>query len=130
MEHPHCPFYAASDGFFYTTTSPTPEFYLADAELLFFPAGELLSKSVATKMGNLTYQAVFLPDIYSPPLGFRKPTNIRLDAFVRSIKLLGRAYTPFLSTIDALQPLLDILFSRKNRNPNKFAIPTCSYASL
>jgi hypothetical protein len=33
-------------------------------------------------------------------------------------------------TINALQPLLDIWFSDVNTNPDEFAIPTCSYASL
>jgi hypothetical protein len=76
------------------------------------------------------YQAAFLPKICSPPLGFRWPTDIGLNTFVKSLELLGRAYKPFLFMIDALQPLLDTWFSRANTDPTEFAIPTCSYASL
>jgi hypothetical protein len=131
MEHPHCPILAASEGFSRATTSPTPEFYLADASKkppLFFPAGELLSKSVASKTGDLVYRAIFLPEICSPPLGFRWPRDIGLGAFVKSLELLAQVYTPLLLTIE---PLLDTWFSCINTNPMEFAIPTwCSYASL
>jgi hypothetical protein len=111
MEHPHCPIIAASEGFSCATTSSTPEFYLTDAKPLFFPAGKLFSKSVEIEPGESTYLAIFLPKICSPPLGLRWPTDIGLDEFVKSLELVGRAYKPFLLTIDALQPLLATWFS-------------------
>jgi hypothetical protein len=48
------------------------------------------------KPGDLTYRAIFLPKICSPPLGFCWPTDIGLEAFVKSLELLDRAYKPFL----------------------------------
>jgi hypothetical protein len=96
---------------------------LADANPLFFPAGELFSESVEIEPGESTYRALFLPKICSPLLGFRWPTDIGLDTFVKSLELLGRVYKPFLFTIEALQPLLAT-------DPTEFVIPTCSYASI
>jgi hypothetical protein len=53
MEQPHCPILAASEGFSRATPSPTPpELYLADANPLFFSAGELFSKSVEIEPGE------------------------------------------------------------------------------
>jgi hypothetical protein len=99
MEHPHCPILAASEGFSQATTFPTPTFYLADAKPLFFPAGELFSESVEIEPVVLTNRAIFPPKIYSPPLGFRWPTDIGLDAFVKSLELLRRVYKAFLSSL-------------------------------
>jgi hypothetical protein len=130
MEHPHCHILAASEGFSRATTSPTPELYLSDANPLFFPAGELLSKSVEIGAGDSTYQSVFITEIFSPSLGFCWPTDIGLDTFVKSLEFLGRQYKPFLLTIDALQPRLATWFSSVSTNPTEFAILACSYASL
>jgi hypothetical protein len=130
MEQLHCPILAASEGFSQATPFPTPELYLADTNRLFFPADELFSKSAVIEPGESTYQALFLPKICSSSLGFRWPTDIGLDAFVKSLKLLGRAYKPFLFTIDTLQPLLVTWFSRVATDPTEFAITTCSYASI
>jgi hypothetical protein len=45
MEYPHCAILAASEAFSRATATPTPELYFADAKSLFFPAGELFSKT-------------------------------------------------------------------------------------
>jgi hypothetical protein len=70
MEHPHCPILVASEGFSRPTTSPTPKLYLADTNPLFFPSGELFSKSVEIEPGDSTYRAVFLLKVCSPPPWF------------------------------------------------------------
>jgi hypothetical protein len=130
MEDPQRPILAASKGFSHATVSLTPDLYLADANPLIFPADELLSKLVQIPQGAPTYHAIFLPEICYPPLGLRWPTDIGIEAFMKSLELLGRAYKPFLLTIDALQPILEFWFSNVNTYPSEYVVPTCSCTSL
>jgi hypothetical protein len=110
LELPHCPILAASEGFSRAIAQQTPQLYLEDAQPLFFPAGELISKLVLLTEGDPTYRAIFLPKICSPPLGLHWPTDIGIDAFMESITLLGTPYKPFLSTIAGIQPALEAWF--------------------
>jgi hypothetical protein len=89
MEHPHCPILMASEGFSHATVFPTPELYFADGKPLFYPAGELISESVEFDQGDHTYQAILLLEICSPPLNFCWPKDIGIEAFIKSLELLG-----------------------------------------
>jgi hypothetical protein len=77
-EDPHCPVIAASEGFSCAVASATPQLYLKDAKLLFFPYGELLCETVAISDGT-TYHSYLLPEVCSPPLGLIWPTDIYLN---------------------------------------------------
>jgi hypothetical protein len=59
VEKPHCPTPAASEGFSRNSASDIPQLYIEDAQLMFFPAGELLSKLVAINQGDPTYCTFF-----------------------------------------------------------------------
>jgi hypothetical protein len=130
LNHPHCPILAASEGFSRATTSPTPQLYLEDDQPVFFPAGELLSKMVAIANSGPTYQAFYLPETCSPPLAFCWSTNLSINDFFESLKLLGRSYTIFLQTLEVIKPALATWFDKVSANPHSYAIPVCSYSSI
>jgi hypothetical protein len=123
-------YFSGLQGFLSSYHSSYTRVILGRRQASLFPAGEIFSESVEIEPGDSTYRDIFPPKICSPPIGFRWPTDIGIEAFIRSLKLLGRAYTPFLFTIDALQPILATWFSHVTTNPTEYAIPACSYATI
>jgi hypothetical protein len=131
LDQPHCPILAASEGFSRATTSPTPQLFLDDAKPMFFPAGELISEMVVLIANSgPTYRAFYLPETCSPPLGFCWPTDLSMDDFFESLKLLGSSYKIFMQTLEAIKPALAVWFDEVSANPTAFAILVCSYSSI
>jgi hypothetical protein len=126
----HCPLLAATEGLSHDITAPSMQTYLADANPIFFPQGELICSTVTLDPSNTTYRAFFLPEICSPPICLAWPLNISLDAFVESITALGKAYKPFLLCVEALTPALTVWFPAVSAHPDAFLVPACKYTKM
>jgi hypothetical protein len=81
------------------------QLYTEDAQPMLFPGGELFSKLVDIDQGVI-------------------------DAFLESLKLLGRPYKPFLKTLESIQSALEAWFQAASDDPIAYAIPACSYSSI
>jgi hypothetical protein len=55
--------------------------------------------------------------------------SIGLDDCIKSVKVLGRSYKPFLQTLEALQPVL-AWFPAVAADPSAFAILAFSYLAM
>jgi hypothetical protein len=104
--------------------------YLANANPLFFPTGELICSTVTLNPSNTTYQVFLLLKICSPLIGLAWPLNIGFDAFVESITALGKAYKTFLICIKALTPALTVWFPAVAAHSDAFLIQACRYTEL
>jgi hypothetical protein len=126
----HCPLLAATKGLSRDIADPSMKNYLANANPLFFPQGELSCSTGTLDPSNTTYQAFLLPEISSPPIGLAWPLNIGLDAFMESITALRKAYKPFLLCIKALTPALILQFPAVSAHPDAFLVHACQYTEL
>jgi hypothetical protein len=103
---PQCPVLAASEGLSHSIASPTPQLYLEDAQPIFPPTGELICGTLDDDQAGSAYPGFLLPKIYSPLLGLVWPTTIGFAKFKESVQVLGRAYKPFVSLLDTIEPQL------------------------
>jgi hypothetical protein len=72
----HCPLLVATKGLSRNIVTPSMKTYLADANPIFFPQGELICSTVTLDPSNATYRAFLLPEICSPPIGLAWSLNI------------------------------------------------------
>jgi hypothetical protein len=127
IKEPHCPVLGALEEFLCAVASATPPLYLEDANPLFPPSGKLLFGTVNIGPNRTPYSSFLLPEICSPPLGLIWPTNIGFNRFRKSIQALGCAYKPFLHTIAALEPTLQLWFPAILAHLDHFSNLSCLY---
>jgi hypothetical protein len=94
---------------------------------LSFSPGELICGTIDDNQARSTYPSFLLPEICSPPLGLVWPTTIGFAKFKEIFQVLGRAYKPFASLLDAIEPQLHHWFVAVSTSPERFSIPSCDY---
>jgi hypothetical protein len=94
---------------------------------LFFPSEELICGTVDIGPNGTTYCRFLLPMFCSPSPCLIWPTDTGFGSFLESIQALGQAYKPFLQTIKALEPKLQLWFPAISAHPDLFSIPSCFY---
>jgi hypothetical protein len=89
----HCPFMVAAEGVTWEVKLPGIMDFMEDSLPLLFPHGEQAAFSIQPEQ-ELHYQAFYLPEAYSMPLGLVWPTTMGYEDFLASIQPSLRSSHP------------------------------------